>query len=317
VNTNWGNADVVGCPLPGGRTAFLYSIANAGAAKFLAMSVAKTGSIWSFDTITNGPGNTPSPVAIPVPCDKNWPMYCSRRIEQVHVIAWTPLTSAQLRGYYDWDPGANLVTGYAIRYWQGSSAPTNFSTSAWTLAGVVEIGLNGTDPGEALISAPWTSGLVTYVAFSVLFDGQAVGATPGLCETAFVGSPHPLWDLVPGEIGGQGWTGKTRMTWTAWPDYGYPSYDVIRGQQPGLSHLLDSQADSCSLAWVNLIAYFDDASEPCPGEFYWFLVRGWMSMPCPWCAGGDEYMAGDWGLATAGPRNVNSSGVCATPDPCP
>ncbi len=189
INTDWGNMGVNGdCPSLSDRNVFLYSIQNGGAGQYIILSTNYTSNLasWDFDAITNGNGtlgaNTESPLPIPA----------LTLVSQTTVggmtnlnLTWTPI--ANLKGFYDVDPGTNLITGVAVRYFQGSAAPSSFKTADWPVAGVVSFGAAGSDPGQASVQVPETpSGMVTYVALSVLFDGGAPG---GFTETAFVGAP--------------------------------------------------------------------------------------------------------------------------------
>ena len=197
VWSDWGDAAVVGdCPPSTGSTIFLYSIANGGKAQYILLKAGYSSyySGWDFDAVTNGNGtlgaNTESPIAIPA----------LTLVSQTTVggmtnlnLTWTPI--ANLKGFYDVDPGTNLITGVAVRYFQGSAAPTSYKTAAWPVAGVVSFGASGSDPGQASVQVPETpAGMVTYVALSVLFDGGAPG---GFTETAFVGAPTLVSGSAP------------------------------------------------------------------------------------------------------------------------
>lgn len=197
VWSNWGDSAVVGdCPPSSGATIFLYSIANGGNAQYILLRTGYSSAYsgWDFDAITNGNGtlgaNTESPLPIPA----------LTLVSQTTVggmtnlnLTWTPI--ANLKGFYDVDPGTNLITGVAVRYFQGSAAPSSFKTADWPVAGVVSFGAAGSDPGQASVQVPETpSGMVTYVALSVLFDGGAPG---GFTETAFVGAPTLVGGAAP------------------------------------------------------------------------------------------------------------------------
>ena len=197
VWSDWGDAAVVGdCPPSSGATIFLYSIANGGNAQYILLRAGYSSAYagWDFDAITNGNGtlgaNTESPLPIPA----------LTLVSQTTVggmtnlnLTWTPI--ANLKGFYDVDPGTNLITGVAVRYFQGNAAPTSYKTANWPVAGVVSFGAAGSDPGHAAVQVPETpSGMVTYVALSVLFDGGAPG---GFTETAFVGAPTLVGGSAP------------------------------------------------------------------------------------------------------------------------
>ncbi len=206
VQTDWGNTGVVGCPTKGDRMAWLYSIANGGTGQYLIMSCVNNASNqYDFDAITNGPGNTPSPIAIPALTISS--AKTNGDGTDTATVTWTPI--ANLLGYYDSAPtNNNIITGVAIRYYNGTVAPSDFTTGSWTLCttgGSVQWGATGTDPGTATVTFPTpASGYLTYLSMSILFDGQAAGAVNppsnasglappspmalGLTETAFVGA---------------------------------------------------------------------------------------------------------------------------------
>ncbi len=187
--SNWGNSGVVGDCMPtSSRTVFLYSIANGGTGEYIVASTSYNAAYmaWDFDAVTNGNGtlgaNTESP--LPIPALTLASQTTVGGMTNLN-LTWTPI--ANLKGFYDVDPGTNLITGVAVRYFQGNAAPTSYKTADWPVAGVVSFGAAGSDPGQAAVQVPETPGsMVTYVALSVLFDGGAPG---GFTETAFVGAP--------------------------------------------------------------------------------------------------------------------------------
>jgi len=133
ASSNWMNVGVVGCPCPGGvcgtsRTVFLYSRANAGVAQFLVMQAPYT-SRFDFDLISNGPGNTPSVIAVPAVT-----VLYAVKAAGVYTayVTWPQFTAAQLKGYYDVLPANNIITGVAISYAEGAAAPATFATGSWT-----------------------------------------------------------------------------------------------------------------------------------------------------------------------------------------
>ncbi|MGA9753095.1 MAG: PKD domain-containing protein [Acidobacteriota bacterium] len=197
IASNWMNSGVYGGdPSTSDRAAFLYSIQNGGSGQYLILSTSFDSGYygWNFDLITNGNGtlgaNTESPLPIPA-----LTLASQTTVGGMTTLnlTWTPI--ANLKGFYDVDPGTNLITGVAVRYFQGSAAPTSFKTAGWPVAGVVSFGTNGPDPGQAAVQVPETpAGMVTYVALSVLFDGGAPG---GFTETAFVGAPTLVGGTAP------------------------------------------------------------------------------------------------------------------------
>ena len=93
---NWQNGGN-GCPMATSRMTFLYSIPNNGSAQFLPMTVNSSGTEFDFGTITNGPGNTPSPIAIPAPTIFNSTKNADGSYDLT--LQWAPLSN--LKGYYD------------------------------------------------------------------------------------------------------------------------------------------------------------------------------------------------------------------------
>jgi len=190
VTSNWGDGGVVGCPTgcPGAcasnRTAFIYSILNGGAPQFIYMSTVFNGvqGYWFFDDITNGDGGAPnycSPVLIPaVVVDDVTTAY-------VADLSWTPV--ANLRGFYDVDPGVDMITGYGLYYTTVPSggSPADQIAGNWTLIGqyaATSTGVTGLDLSGV---APAGSDEM-FLALSVLFNGEAAG---GFRETYYVGTP--------------------------------------------------------------------------------------------------------------------------------
>jgi len=242
VTTNWGNTGVEGCPgfgevLNGTRTAFLYSIANNGAAQYLVMSTAWNSfySRYAFDDITNGNSgygpNIETPLMIPSLAAN--PQTPSNGIMTVNLV-WKSIEN--LKGFYDTAPDKNLITGVAVRYYQGISKPSSFKTSDWKLAGVVNFGDHGTDPGRATVQLPDNADLQTYVALSILFDGSGPG---GFAETDFVGQPtlvlfSPAFFAEFGNVSAvlSGHPPNINVSFTMVAEQGVKSYTVEGSRSP-------------------------------------------------------------------------------------
>ncbi len=193
--SDWGDAKVVGdCPPNDGRTVFLYSIENNGAGEYILLSTAMdTVTTWSFDfdAVTNGDGiydpSTENAVAIPTPLVTNVVQDTPGVVTAV--LNWPAITN--LKGFYDKEPGKNLITGIVVRYYQAGMPPVIFKASDWPVADVINIGEQGTDPGEVTVKVPYTRGMRTFVALSLLFDGgkPALDSSPAFTETVFIGHP--------------------------------------------------------------------------------------------------------------------------------
>ncbi|MEW5764544.1 MAG: hypothetical protein ACOYXN_09295 [Acidobacteriota bacterium] len=183
-----------GCPSPKDRTVFLYSIANNGQGQYLLTSASfnEYYESWDFDQVTNGDGyygpNTTLPKSIPVPTVAEGP---STGDVQTVYLSWT--TMRDLMGFYDVRPTTPLVSGIAVRYYQSVSAPESTQSADWPLAAYLDFAVTGGDPGKAVVQLPRSTGLNTYVAFSLVFDGgkPGVGKTE-LTETEFVGGAAVL-----------------------------------------------------------------------------------------------------------------------------
>lgn len=214
VSADLGSPDVAGsCPNTAERLVFLYSIENNGHGQYLVMNTGwdPTVGAFNFDNVTNSSVSAPqgplaaknilsrhrrlpgspgalSPVSIPRPSIQH---IQNQGTQDRITVAWRPIQN--LKGYSDQPPqhSPNIVTGIAVRYYQGYTAPDSFKTTSWMLAvgGVVNWGNNGNDPGTATIMVPHEPGLKTYIALTVLFDNAypSFYGRPPISETAFVG----------------------------------------------------------------------------------------------------------------------------------
>ncbi len=199
VDANWGLPGVTGgCPSASDHTVFVYSIENQGVGQYLLMS---TGADppgrspgpgisfplgFDFGNITNGddpalPSNV-TPVEIPVPSAQ--PLVPIDQYVTLLPLQVTWNSIPNLKGYFDDDPGRNLITGAVIWYHRG--APKNFRTGAWCVAmgGVLTFGTAGLDPGRATVTVPVTPGVETYLAITPVFDNFVASAFVG--KTALV-----------------------------------------------------------------------------------------------------------------------------------
>jgi len=236
VWSDWGNGGVYGdCPPENGRTVFTYSIENGGNGEYILLSsnFSSYYYAWDFDAVTNGNGSfgpntmTPSPIPAMTVASQS----VSNGVQTLNVT-WPAIQN--LKGFYDTDPGTNLITGVAIRYYQGSSAPADFKTGSWNLAAVVNFGANGNDPGQATVQVPDNSNVQTYVAMTVLFDGGQPG---GFTETSFVGAttlvpaaqtPDPVvFDHVTAEKVNR----AVKVSWSMTSEPGVRSYQVLASKK--------------------------------------------------------------------------------------
>jgi hypothetical protein len=251
VYTNWSTAGVVGAPpSSGARTAVLYSDVNGGSARFLIMSTGPSVGQYDFDAITNGSsnaggctgtGNAPCSVSIPnviagtrAPNDANGKDY---------TVSWTPLSN--LEGYYDTDPGSNLITGIAVYYWNGAAAPTanatgyGISNANWVLAaggtnpartGYVSWGSSGSDPGTLTVYIPSSAPATTYVALDVLFDNWTPGTATFPTRTDFVGAATAFAGPTPAGVfasfNASLHHGVVKVSWRSNVETGVASYTV-------------------------------------------------------------------------------------------
>lgn len=292
VATDWANTGVVGCPgvgpgLIGTRTALLYSIGNAGAAQYLVMSVPWSAGLsrYDFDSITNGPGNVPAPVAVPVPTVQTSTVLGGNITAN---LTWTALTAAQLKGFYDAAPANNIITGYAIRYWTGAGAPGTFATGSWTLCptgGTVNIGLAGTDPGAATVTFPAPlAGNRVYLALSILFDSQTAtiagrGEAQGFGETMFVGGPSSYFGptaaglFVRNDISSK--QGMVTVDWTTNVETGVASFEVYYSAQKNGSYV--PVAGASALPKGNNSSYLVTFAKPVKGQKLFYKVAAQMT----------------------------------------
>ena len=112
------------------------------------------------------------------------------------------------------------------------------------------------------------------------------------CQTCMVNAPGPVHDLswMPDSTTGLEWTPTPSATF----------YNVYRGIEADLEHLMDFNPDSCHELTTNVPSTGEVLLDtPASGSMYWYLVRAGT-------AGGE----GTASNATAGPRVQNSSGPC-------
>jgi hypothetical protein len=288
VYTDWVNLGAVGCPgVPppaGTRNAFLYSIANGGSAQYLVMSVAVNGSgQFNYDDITNGPGNTPAPIAIPqVTGGTRAPVTGGSD----YTINWTALTA--LKGYYDSAPTNNIITGMAVYYWNGAGAPTNYNTfdaSNWVLAagnshtGYLNWGVAGTDPGSAVVFLPTAAPVSTYFALRPLFDGWTPGTAGFVMAPAFVGQaqifagPTPAGLFVQDSVSAS--HGQVTVNWRTNVESAVAGFDVLYSRTKAGPFTLVAGTDTAPKG--NNSAYSVTFPKPVRVERLFFKVEAHMT----------------------------------------
>jgi hypothetical protein len=194
--SDWGRSGVFGeCPATADKNVFLYSIQNQGAGQYILLTAPYNAAqmAWDFDAITNGNGplgpNTETPIAIP---SLKYTVLFRSLVSARVAVSWTPIEN--LKGFYDVEPATNLITGVVIRYLQIPGALSSYKTSTFKVAGVVDFGANGADPGAATVTVPYDPAYNTYIALTLLFDG---GQPDGPTETSFVGAPSVLAAATP------------------------------------------------------------------------------------------------------------------------
>ena len=229
VWSSWGEVGVHGCPKTSSRLVFLYSIANAGRAQYILMSTGYNDAFqaWDFDAVSNGDGyygpNTMLPVSIPKP-----EVSLAKGDTDVMTITVAPPSVNNLRGFFDKDPGTDLVTGVAVRYYQGASAPTSFRTSDWPLAAILPPTTRGGASMPVSLSLPKTAGTSTWIAYSLIFDGGQAGKT--FMETEFVGEPAPVVGVTPraafATVAAQASKSAITVGWRMSEETGVASYAV-------------------------------------------------------------------------------------------
>ena len=105
---------------------------------------------------------------------------------------------------------------------------------------------------------------------------------------------------VPGEVTSLDWCPamKNCLNWSSTP--GATGYDLYRGGISGLAGLADGSLDSCAVGAYDVTSTGPQlAHEPTAGTFDWYLVTA-----------RNAEGEGSAGQATAGPRSLDSSGVC-------
>lgn len=186
------------CPDATGRTVFLYSIWDGDTAKYILLSTAadKTRKVFDFGNVQNG--NSPQgsefqqPVGIPSLVVDSF-----ESLPNVHKMSVSWERIKDLKGFYDQDPGGNLVRGVQVRYCLDSQTAKDHRVGNWQSAtgGFVDFRLKGFDPGQAVVEVPNLPGLPVYLALSVVFDdGTPDSFMPLFAETDFVGPATEMPD---------------------------------------------------------------------------------------------------------------------------
>jgi hypothetical protein len=240
VTTNWANSGVVGCPgilsaLGGTRTTFVYSIANGGTGQYLPMTTTWSASLsrYDFDAISNGPGNTPTPLAIPKPA-----VTLSSQDASYYYFTVTWPAISNLKGYYDSAPANNIITGLVLRT---ATSTASYATSNWTVgtlsdgsSAVINFGASGTDSGAIpggltlRLAKPINTG--TYLAISLLFDGASPG--DAIRETSFVGAPLSVIGPTASPLFANVTADPTRVAWTSGDESRVASYQAYMSLTP-------------------------------------------------------------------------------------
>jgi subtilisin-like proprotein convertase family protein len=101
----------------------------------------------------------------------------------------------------------------------------------------------------------------------------------------------------PEEVSGVSWTDKSTLTWAA--ALAADTYTVFRGDGSDLPKLLTDEADSCTRGATSSTSLPGLTDDPVSGVLHWWLVRG-----------GNALGNGSAGLATGGPRTLDSTGPC-------
>jgi hypothetical protein len=137
----------------------------------------------------------------------------------------------------------------------------------------------------------------------------AIRAKNATCTSAFSSTtagtdaicPPPPETATGGDLStAQTWSDKNNQTWPAVSGI-VTGYRLYRGQKADLANLLNSNTDSCTRydGAATTASTPDDPTTLSAGDFYWYIVDAYN--------GAGEGSAGN---ATAGPRIVNSTGVC-------
>jgi len=278
--TDWTNGGINGCIANGGRTVVLYSCSNN---TYCLMSVIDHGdNVFDFDAV--GAAGVAAAVAVPqlsVTGTTIGPNY-------VATVTWPAI--ANLKGYYAAADGvpANLITGIAIRYWNGAVAPTDFNTGVWTLStnGTVSWGA-GSDPGtlsNVTFPAPG-AGTRTYLAISLLFDGQTAtmasrGEALGYGETSFVGgyvqavfAPTAAALFTSNGISAK--QGMVSVDWTTNVEAGIASFEVYYSAQKNGSYV--PVAGASALPKGNNSSYLVTFTKPVKGQKLFYKVAAKMT----------------------------------------
>ncbi len=193
VLSSWGTNDsgggkincAFGCPSPTGtRLIFVYSnqATGNGDGSYILMSVlynSNSDSRYNFYSIANGsgtPANNCATIALPaVTISSVTPVGGGYSVTFTWPSIYNGSGFNQLRGYYDSDPGSNLLTGIRIRYATGATAPTSDLSNYPNIAGTLNVSSSATDPGTATFTVPGPISTATWFRIFLVFDNNTTG----------------------------------------------------------------------------------------------------------------------------------------------
>jgi hypothetical protein len=183
VGGDWGNACAIGCigtPPTGLRTVVVaYQSISPGAgthtAKFAVCSVVYDGLHFYLDTMTNGNGGAGAQI---IPNNVPTPVYVSKSGSAGNYtinLSWTAPAGGGTngaRGFYDSDPGADVISNWQIYYQIGTGSTTE-QLAGWTLGGTFA----GTANTASLTGVNWNGVDSIWFAMRPVF-GATSGTAP-------------------------------------------------------------------------------------------------------------------------------------------
>lgn len=169
-----------------------------------------------------------------------------------------------------------------FRYENGSSANPNHRT--------LEITNQAAGVSNVQIQFRYDSG--AFDNWWMVDNVEVTRAFPASC--AILTCPQVA---APSEVLHLTWDSRTTVRWSA--AAGATSYVLYRGTEPDLPKLLTGAIDSCERVATASLTATGLVETPAPGSLYWWLVRA-----------SNANGLGPSGSATAGPRVLDSSGIC-------